>query len=114
MKLVPPVLTLMLVALWLLLNNTLASGHILFAVVLAIASGFVCRKTLPACVPATMSIAHPPPFFACTTHSQAGSGPLALHFTVSSPVEPSLVDTFGRVGGCESSQGNAGVKAGCP
>ena len=37
MKLVPPVLTLMLVALWLLLNNTLAPGHILFAVVLAVA-----------------------------------------------------------------------------
>jgi multicomponent K+:H+ antiporter subunit E len=37
MKLVPPVLTLMLVALWLLLNNTLDVGHVVLAVVLAVA-----------------------------------------------------------------------------
>jgi multicomponent K+:H+ antiporter subunit E len=37
MKIVPPVLTLTLVVLWLLLNNTLASRHIVFAIVLAIA-----------------------------------------------------------------------------
>jgi multicomponent K+:H+ antiporter subunit E len=37
MKLVPPVLTLALVVIWLLLNNTLASGHVVFAVVVAVA-----------------------------------------------------------------------------
>jgi multicomponent K+:H+ antiporter subunit E len=47
MKLVPPVLTLMLVALWLLLNNTLAPRHILFAVVLAIALMAAAAKFRP-------------------------------------------------------------------
>jgi multicomponent K+:H+ antiporter subunit E len=37
MKLVPPVITLTLVALWLVLNNALDPGHIVFAVVLAVA-----------------------------------------------------------------------------
>ena len=37
MKLVPPVITLTLVALWLVLNNTLDPGHIVLAVVLAVA-----------------------------------------------------------------------------